>query len=360
VTPIRVLIAVSALKQPAWVAHVVEEIGASAFAEIAGIVVYPPEVSRRRGLLRSIYERIDRARFGRRDDAFSQRDLSSFIPPANDTPFDVIVSIDAAVPREVADQAQYGVWTCHFDQWNAFADRGATTLCSVEADIRGRQSIIGSSRAPTDLISMRRGNSRLARRTATLLLQALEKVSNNPSIGGRPAGAADSHGGVLRAATAAAARYARQLFLDRRTVEQWHIAFRFGDDSLKLRGFHIAAPPPDRLWADPFAIQHDGRTFIFIEELVYRENRGVIAQFEVFEDGSFSPPQRVLERPYHLSYPCVFQFENEWWMLPETSENRTIELYRAVEFPHRWTAGPVLFRDVTAVDSTLFEFQGRW
>jgi hypothetical protein len=47
-------------------------------------------------------------------------------------------------------------------------------------------------------------------------------------------------------------------------------------------------------------------------------------------------------------------------MLPETHENRTIELYRCVEFPHRWEPDVVLFRDVAAVDATIFEAHGRW
>jgi hypothetical protein len=48
------------------------------------------------------------------------------------------------------------------------------------------------------------------------------------------------------------------------------------------------------------------------------------------------------------------------WMLPETSANRTVELYRATAFPDAWTRETVLFEDVLAVDGTLLEREGRF
>jgi hypothetical protein len=67
----------------------------------------------------------------------------------------------------------------------------------------------------------------------------------------------------------------------------------------------------------------------------------------------------ALDCDYHLSYPFVFQNGGEWYMLPETSENRTVELWRATEFPWRWELDKVLLRDVVAVDPTLLEHDGR-
>jgi hypothetical protein len=47
-------------------------------------------------------------------------------------------------------------------------------------------------------------------------------------------------------------------------------------------------------------------------------------------------------------------------MIPETSENRTVELYRATEFPRRWELEKVLLHDVIAADPTLVEHEGRF
>lgn len=124
--------------------------------------------------------------------------------------------------------------------------------------------------------------------------------------------------------------------------------------------FHRIVPPPDRLWADPFVVAEGDRAWIFLEELVFAEDRGVISVLEARRDGTWSPPRRILERPYHLSYPCIIRWNGELFMLPETHENRTIELYRCVEFPYRWEPDSVLMRDVSAVDATVFEASGRW
>jgi hypothetical protein len=67
----------------------------------------------------------------------------------------------------------------------------------------------------------------------------------------------------------------------------------------------------------------------------------------------------VLERPYHLSYPCVFVESGELFMIPETSENRTIELYRCRRFPEDWSLEAVLRRDL-AVDTTVWMGQERY
>ena len=44
----------------------------------------------------------------------------------------------------------------------------------------------------------------------------------------------------------------------------------------------------------------------------------------------------MLERPYHLSYPLVFNDGGDWYMIPETARAGTVELYRAAAFPDEW------------------------
>ena len=47
------------------------------------------------------------------------------------------------------------------------------------------------------------------------------------------------------------------------------------------------------------------------------------------EAAPVGPPATALETPYHLSYPFVFRHEDDIFMIPESSANRTVELYRA-------------------------------
>jgi hypothetical protein len=71
-----------------------------------------------------------------------------------------------------------------------------------------------------------------------------------------------------------------------------------------------------------------------------------------------------LEKDYHLSFPHIFSLyqngQKIWYMIPESHENRTIDLYRAVTFPHEWKHEMTLMDDVEAVDSAVFFYNGKW
>lgn len=116
----------------------------------------------------------------------------------------------------------------------------------------------------------------------------------------------------------------------------------------------------DHLYADPFLFEHEGRHHLFCEEQPPGAERAVIAHTELRLDGvAADPPTPVLARPYHLSYPFVFAHEGETFMIPETSAVARVELYRAVEFPHRWEHEAVLIDGLDAADATLLEHEDR-
>ncbi|WP_309398779.1 glucosamine inositolphosphorylceramide transferase family protein [Cerasicoccus maritimus] len=113
-------------------------------------------------------------------------------------------------------------------------------------------------------------------------------------------------------------------------------------------------------WADPFPVARDGRCWVFIEEVIHHPKKGRLAVFELNADGSVGPMTVILERDYHLSYPNVFQHDREWWLVPESRANRTVDLYRCVEWPHRWEYEKSLMRDIEVVDATFWQRDGRW
>jgi hypothetical protein len=47
-------------------------------------------------------------------------------------------------------------------------------------------------------------------------------------------------------------------------------------------------------------------------------------------------------------------------MCPDTHEARDIRLYRCTAFPLKWELHKVLMKDVSAVDTTMFERDGKW
>ncbi|HSJ96464.1 MAG TPA: hypothetical protein VLC53_05300, partial [Myxococcota bacterium] len=146
-------------------------------------------------------------------------------------------------------------------------------------------------------------------------------------------------------------------------LDQWSIAYRFGDDPTwngSLAGFHRLEPPKGWYWADPFPIQVNGRNWIFFEEQPHGAPRGHISVVEVDRDGNASKPQKVLERDYHLSYPFLVEEDGRLYMIPETAGNNTVEIYRCEEFPGKWKLERVLLKDVCCADATLHREGDRW
>jgi hypothetical protein len=150
--------------------------------------------------------------------------------------------------------------------------------------------------------------------------------------------------------------------------EQWFLAYarrnaRPGEENVPegvMYRFKEILPPADRFWADPFPVVSEGRQWIFFEEFPFRAPHGHISVLEIDAEGRVGPAQPVLHLDYHLSYPFVFNFEGEWYMVAETLSRRSVELFRARRFPDEWEyVGPML-SDVGAVDPTIEEIDGRW
>jgi len=151
-------------------------------------------------------------------------------------------------------------------------------------------------------------------------------------------------------------------WIDKRlSVEQWFLAFSFGKRlTTSFWEYETIRPPKDRFWADPHLIRFGEEWYIFLEEYLYSTKRGHISVMKIGEDGQTTPPVVVLERDYHLSYPFVFFWNGTHYMVPETSRNKTIDLYECVKFPDQWELKLTLMKDVRAVDATLLYFKNKW
>ncbi|MDQ7830253.1 MAG: hypothetical protein RDU30_00840 [Desulfovibrionaceae bacterium] len=142
---------------------------------------------------------------------------------------------------------------------------------------------------------------------------------------------------------------------------QWFLALRRGGgDPFDLAGFVPAFPPDASGWADPFPFVRQGVTHLFFEDIDKDTGKGSIAVMTQGPDGGFGPPRTVLRTPHHLSYPFVFEWGGDVYMVPESAQAARVEVFRAVRFPHKWESAAVLLDGVRAVDATLLEHEGRW
>jgi hypothetical protein len=143
-------------------------------------------------------------------------------------------------------------------------------------------------------------------------------------------------------------------------AEQWFIAYRDKHQPFCQPGsLKMLVPSGDWSYADPFVYEHSGKHYIFFERISDSHPRGEIWFVELDEAGNASEPARALARKYHISYPQVFRWKGQTYLLPETSANSSVEIYRAVDFPHEWELAATLLSGIGAVDSTIFERDGK-
>lgn len=162
-------------------------------------------------------------------------------------------------------------------------------------------------------------------------------------------------------------RLARRWF-PRRQVE-WSIGIYLGSSPFQF------APPPNvanpvltradvrdvdaAFVADPFMLLV-GRTWYMFFEILNRDTEKGEIGLATSEDGLVWMYRHVvLSEPFSVSYPYVFDWRGEYYMIPESRRAGAIRLYRAVEFPMRWACVATLLED-GFVDSSVFHYDGRW
>lgn len=111
--------------------------------------------------------------------------------------------------------------------------------------------------------------------------------------------------------------------------------------------------------ADPFVIEKDNKNFCFVECFNYSEKKAKINVYELSEKG-YVFLGTALEESFHLSFPYIFEFNNEIYMVPESSKNRDIRLYKCQNFPLDWRLQEVLIDNIDAADSMIFQKDNIW
>ena len=116
--------------------------------------------------------------------------------------------------------------------------------------------------------------------------------------------------------------------------------------------------------ADPFLFRYNDTNWLFYETL-NKDGKGVLGCLKQLESGEWKQVGIVLERPWHLSYPQVFEEDGHIYMIPESCDSTrgykegSITLYEAHKFPYGWREVKKLIPEPLA-DSTLFKKDGHY
>ncbi len=119
--------------------------------------------------------------------------------------------------------------------------------------------------------------------------------------------------------------------------------------------------PKDEFWADPFLYSYKGESYIFFEKFPFATQRGIISCGRI-EGRNLVDIKDVLQLPYHLSYPFIFEEESEIFMMPETNANNRLEIYKCIQFPDKWELYKTAFEGERVADSFFYtdELKQKW
>ena len=149
----------------------------------------------------------------------------------------------------------------------------------------------------------------------------------------------------------------------------WSIGIYGGESPFGLRAHECARNPvltresvndvSAAFVADPFMLRVGAVWYMFFEVLNRETDKGEIGLATSGDGFEWTYRRIVLSEPFHLSYPYVFEWGGEYYMTPETLGAGAVRLYRAEEFPSRWSHVSTLV-ETGCADPSVFRFGGRW
>ena len=142
---------------------------------------------------------------------------------------------------------------------------------------------------------------------------------------------------------------------------RWNVAYKFTDkwEDKNLTQVKRIPNPPNRYLADPFIIKRDKSHYCFVEDFDCKTGKGSISVYEI-NNNMYKEIGVALKESFHLSYPFLFNHNNDLYMCPETHEANEIRLYKCDEFPLKWKFVKTLISNVSAVDTNIFYKNKRW
>jgi hypothetical protein len=137
--------------------------------------------------------------------------------------------------------------------------------------------------------------------------------------------------------------------------------FRWGVNIYKTNSdFNIRLKPTKySCIADPFLFKLKNNFFCFVERFDFSVKKGTIDAYQIVGN-NFVHLGPVLEEPFHLSFPFLFEYNSDVYMCPESSESGSIRIYKATNFPLKWRFHKILSTPKIGVDPLIFKHGNLW
>ena len=138
---------------------------------------------------------------------------------------------------------------------------------------------------------------------------------------------------------------------------QWVLTYKYHDE----QKWHRIIPDSKVFQADTFVVYKNEKYYIFYEELEFKDYHGYLMVGELdIENNCLINEKIILKLDYHLSFPNVFEENGTYYMIPETGESDSVDLYECTSFPYSWQKKKTLIENISAVDTTPLKTNDAW
>ena len=379
----------------AWIYEMLSHIHSIPNTEIVVSIQEKEKIrSGRRYYLYDLYTKLDRTYFKSNHDAFELKSLKSLLKVATVTidekqkiknfDLDLIIQLKQnEQPDKLLNAARYGVWYFHFGDciktedtpdifWEVIERKGEVGLTLVMKKTK-EEFILATSYSLTDNLSVERTKNAYCWKAASLMPNTIHQLMNLGTtaffekshklneqatfFSNRVKSIPTNSRVLLKLAKFKWKRFSN-IISSFFYFDQLILLFNFEEKKKEIEDFSKfkkIIPPKDRFWADPHIIKKNGKYYIFIEELIFSQNKGFISVIEMDNKGNYKPPVVILDKAYHLSFPFVFEDDGNIFMIPESKQNNNVQ---CIEFPFKWKLETVLMEKVKAVDTVVIKKDG--
>ena len=112
--------------------------------------------------------------------------------------------------------------------------------------------------------------------------------------------------------------------------------------------------------ADPFLVLTQNKYTMFFEVMNRETSQADIGYAESTDGKTWEYRKIVIHESFHLSYPYVFECNNDYYIIPESHRDLSVRLYKAVSFPDKWVYVGNLLSGYHFVDPSIFQYDKKW
>lgn len=112
--------------------------------------------------------------------------------------------------------------------------------------------------------------------------------------------------------------------------------------------------------ADPFMIKVKDVWYMFFE-IRNKDSYLTELAYATSSNGLEWKYQKVIQPDsFFQSYPYVFEWNGEYYMIPECSKSKSIRIYKAKDFPEEWILDNVVAVGKDYVDPSILRYEDKW